>query len=221
MLIEALRPIPNYVLPTPPRAVTVTNVQNAEATELAQQRAHVPPLEAGDLAGLIPGYSEPKPILAFAHSVHKPETTGRSTLAKPVCRRHGIDLTTSGEVRLTPGIVHYKYPNESGIIALQHMVRAEANADQLDLLMTNTVITLPGLCRAKPMALIINAILEGTYDPTADFRPACHSCQQRNASNRCGAQPPPLTMVACCPNSPSQDWCVAYRNGPPAAKAVS
>ena len=197
----------------PGKAVTVTRQQaRGGRTEPMEPHAHVPALDPGDLADFLEGRVPPKPVLASAHSSGV-ATAQNSLLGRAFQAMMGSRHRRDGRIWVTPSLLNYQYPGESGFVVLGHVERVESRDDGIDIIMDRAVFHLPGLCRTEPIRLLVNAIIAGSYDAEAPFRPACRNCRHRTEENRCGAQPPPIVTTECCAQSPQTDWCPAHRSG--------
>lgn len=177
-------------------------------------RSHAQPLRAEDLALAMDGQTTADTVIAAAHA--RAETREKANGWRRLPALWRAAPTPAGTIELTSSVLRYQYPESSGFFVLQHMRAAEARQGSLELLMADTRFTIPRVCRPSMMANMINAILNGTYDPTAPFRPACNSCRHRRPGAGCGANPPGVELTECCPDRQHQDWCPAYRSGRPA-----
>ena len=206
MLLQRLDVLLKRVLLPPQLAVTFTRVK---APPQFEPHAHLPSLQATDFLDFLEQRTGTNPVLAEAHARQDlpPDNATRAMLRRIL----GSKPALHGRVWLTAGLLHYQYPCHQGMIVMQHVIRAEAVNERLDIVMPNKIVHLHGLCRSQTMAIMINAILRGDYDPAAPFRPACRSCRHLTDERACGAQPPPITNPSCCQDKQHLDWCPVYR----------
>ena len=209
MLPSIMRMPLEFILPSPEPTVTTTKGEHEELDP--DQREHIPPLDGADVAAIFTGQPRNATMVAKAHNRSEPRWPRHGLVGNLMNLIAPEEPDLNGQVWVSGGLVHYKYRDQSGFVVLRHVVRAVAHPGQLDLVLSDHTFHLPLLCRSKPLAYLINAILQGSYDPTAPFRPACRSCQHLTEDKECGTQPPMITYTECCRHTQHLDWCPAYR----------
>lgn len=176
---------------------------------------HVSPLDARHLADLMERTDTVETVVARGHCGPEEEPQSIGEAARRFLFGHGP--APAGDVHVTDALIRYRFPAASGFIVLQHVQGASIEKGGVTVTMARAALRFPRVCRPDLLANVINAIIDGSYDPGAAIRPCCRSCALRIPNAGCGADPPLLTNTDCCSNTQHLDWCPAYR---PHSRAV-
>ena len=193
------------------RALTTTPEPPREPGQHPTGHSHLPTFNAEDIINLMRGTPSAETILISVHATHVPTVPGPKWVNDLFVKLNCHPRPKPGLVWLTPTSIHYRFPHHYGAVILHHVQKATIDNNDVNIHIDGRTINLPRICRTRPIASMVNAIISGKYDPAQAIRPVCRTCHHQR-QGRCGAIPPILPPPpSCCPNTMNTDWCVAHR----------
>ena len=170
-------------------------------------------LEAADFVNLLNG----APAQNVGNVLFQTHTlpTGRDRIAAkiPIIGSLAGRSSNEGIVTLTGHFLTWQHRGRHSILVLAHAREAIVTADHRVIIRCNSGRNkhLPQLCRPKPLAALINALVDGRIHPDAQHRSSCLNCANLGPDRRCRLNPDPASPGVCCPSQPHQDWCSQHQ----------